>query len=94
VGAPDDDQKPLTGPEVATSLWRAVDTLGKSIDRMEKGQLSADDLAAVRVLLEQDRRTRWLWTTARTWALWVTAVVAGLTIGLDALKTVLKRLIT
>jgi hypothetical protein len=92
VAAP--DEQPLTGPEVASSLWRAVEALGNNIDRMEKGQLSADDIAALRVLLEQDRRTRWLWTTARTWALWVTAVVAGLTIGLDALKTVLKRLIT
>ena len=51
-------------------------------------------MAALRLLLEQDRRTRWLWTTASTWALWVTAVVAGMTVGLDALKTMLKRLLT
>lgn len=88
------EDRPLSGPEVAKSLWMALDSLANSVAAAEKTQFSADDIAAIKLLLEQDRRTRWLWTTARTWALWVTAVVAGFTVGLDALKAALKRLIT
>ena len=91
-----DDKQPLlvSGAEQAAAIWKGLDSLSRNVDRIERTQLSPEDLAALRLLLEQDRRTRWLWTTARTWALWVTAVVAGMTVGLDALKTVLKRLIT
>jgi hypothetical protein len=59
--------------------------------RAEK-PLTDSEMGELRSLLEQDRRTRWLWSTARTWALWVTAVVAGLTVGVDALKTIVKKL--
>ena len=90
----DDPGRPTTGPETAAALWAGLDGLTKVIDQVERNQLPPEDIAALRLLLEQDRRTRWLWTTARTWALWVTAVVAGMTVGLDALKTMLKRLLT
>lgn len=93
MSAPD-DERARSGPEQAAALWSGLDSLAKNLERVEKVQLSQAELDAIRLLLEQDRRTRWLWTTARTWALWVTAVVAGLTIGLDALKTVLKRLVS
>ena len=94
MDAPDRERSAvLTGAEQATALWRALEGITRTLDAMESRQLSEDDIAAIRVLLEQDRRTRWLWTTARTWALWIAAVAAGVTIGVDALKIVLKRLL-
>ena len=44
------------------------------------------------LLEEGDQKARWLWGTVRTWALWVAAVVAGVTVGVDALKQIVKRL--
>ena len=54
--------------------------------------MTEDEMRAIREIIEGDRRARWLWETARTWALWVTAVIAGFTVGVDALKALLKRL--
>lgn len=61
---------------------------------MDKRLLLEHEAVNVRKLLEQDARTQWLWSTARTWLLFVAAAVTGVTLGLDALKTVLKRLIS
>ena len=82
-----------TDDSVADALWRANDALAAQITALEARELSHADVTALREMLEQDRRTRWLWSTARTWALWVTAVVVGITVGFDALRTVVKRLI-
>lgn len=76
-----------------SSLEGQLSDLGEKIDTIAAAQLTAEDIASLRVIIEQDRRTRWLWSTARAWALWITAVVAGWTIGVDALKSALKRLI-
>jgi hypothetical protein len=54
--------------------------------------LTDSEMGELRNLLEQDRRARWLWSAARTWALWVTAVVTSLTIGINALNTIVKKL--
>ena len=71
----------------------ANNALAEKIEALEDRELQELEIKALRELLEQDRRTRWVWATARTWALWVAAVGAGLTVGYDALKTVAKRLI-
>ena len=70
-----------------------IASISERVDKIAATQLTAEDVQALRVIIEQDKRTRWLWSTARAWALWVSAVVAGATIGMDALKTALKRLI-
>jgi hypothetical protein len=57
-----------------------------------KPELSADEIAAVRELLERDRRVTWLWSTARTWAVWIAAVVGGVTIGWDTLAKIVRSL--
>ncbi len=67
--------------------------LRDALAKMKDAQLTEEDSKALREMLEQDRRTRWLWSTARAWAVWIAAVVAGYTIGLDALKAMLKRLV-
>ena len=68
--------------------------LSREFGDMDKRLLLEHEIASVRKLLEQDARTQWLWSTARTWLLFVAAAVTGVTLGLDALKTVLKRLIS
>lgn len=55
-------------------------------------RLSAAEILAVRELLESDRRWKWVVTGLKTWALWITAIVAGATVGLEALKTAIKAL--
>ena len=76
------------------SVWKGLDFLGDQLDRIEKAQLSTKELDELRALLDADRKAKWLWASVRTWALWVTAVVAGFTIGVDALKALLKRLMS
>jgi len=76
----------------AKALWKASDYLTKTVAELEARSFSESEMDTLREMLEQDRRTRWLWSTARAWALWITAVVAGLTVGLDALKAAIKRL--
>lgn len=55
-------------------------------------QLSAPELVAVRELLEADRRWAWIATSLKTWALWIAALVAGATVGVETLKTIIKTL--
>jgi len=55
-------------------------------------QLNAAELVAVRELLEADRRWKWVAAGVKTWALWIAAVVAGSTVGLEAIKTAVKAL--
>lgn len=83
----------LSSDEIDGQMWAALADLQKSIDRIADRTLSEEDMKAIRELLEADRRTRWLWSTARAWAVWIAAVVAGYTVGLDALKSILKRLV-
>ena len=61
---------------------------------LEARLLSPLEVDKVKKLLEQDARTQWLWSTARTWLLFIAAAVTGVTLGIDALKTVLKRLLS
>lgn len=56
------------------------------------GQLNAAEIVAVRELLEGNRRWKWVVSGLKTWALWITATVAGGTVGLDAIKTAVKAL--
>lgn len=45
--------------------------------------LTDDEITYIRSVIEQDKRVRWFWSTARTWALAVTAIVAAFTVGVD-----------
>lgn len=46
----------------------------------------------LRELLEQDQRWEWLRSTLRAWALAIAAVVTGVTLGLDALRALARKL--
>lgn len=90
-----DDRPPrtLSADEIDDQFWKAMADLQSSVDRLQERTLDEKDVTAIRDLLEADRRTRWLWSSARAWAVWIAAVVAGYTVGLEALKSILKRLV-
>lgn len=60
--------------------------------RRERSELSDEEIAALRQMLKQDDRVLWFWSTVKTWAVWVAAVIAGVTIGWDALGRIVQLL--
>lgn len=56
------------------------------------GQLTAAEIIALRELLESDRRWKWIVSSLKTLGLWITAVAAAATVGVDALKALVKSL--
>lgn len=52
-----------------------------------------EELKELRKLMEQDARTRWFWSSVRTWVLAISATIALFTVGFDGLRTILRRLI-
>ena len=56
-------------------------------------QLSDEELIEIRSIIESDKRAKWLWATARTWAIWMTAVIGGFTVFWDAAGRVLKAMV-
>lgn len=55
--------------------------------------LSDDEVRKLRDLIEADSRVRWFWASIRTYAVWVSAVVLGLTVGWESLGKILRALI-
>lgn len=64
-----------------------------SFDEDATRPFSKKEIAEIRAMVTRDTRVQWLWSSLRIGAVWVAAVVAGVTIGFDALKLLLKRLI-
>ena len=54
--------------------------------------LTDEELIRVRTLLDQDRFVRQFWSTIRTWVIAVAAIIAGVTVGFDAIAKVVKFL--
>lgn len=54
---------------------------------------TTEELTKIRQLIEQDARTRWFWSSLRTWVLAISSVLALFTIGFDGLRTILRRLV-
>ena len=48
-----------------------------SLDNDDDRPLTADERKALRAILENDRRARWFWATARLVAGWITAAIIG-----------------
>lgn len=61
---------------------------------MEKPEpdFTDSERAQLRELLEAESRWAWVRSTLRTWGLAIATVVTGATLGLEALKTILRRL--
>jgi hypothetical protein len=81
------DDDPVTREEL-DALARMVSALELRVDAF-----SVEEIERLHKLLESDARMRWLWETIRTWALWVAAVVAALTVGLDSIRAAIRRLL-
>jgi hypothetical protein len=62
-------------------------------DDHQERRLSNEEIRNLRKLLEQDTRIKWFWSTARTWLLMISALIAFLTVGFDGIRTVLRRLV-
>lgn len=65
----------------------------EKIENIEKRLPTEVELKAFRELMEQDNRIKWFWSTARTWLLMISATVAFLTVGLDGIRSVLRKFI-
>ena len=59
----------------------------------EEPELTEDERRRLRAMLEQDERLSWLRSTLRAWALAIAAVVTGVTLGLDAIKAIARKLV-
>lgn len=55
--------------------------------------LSDEELRAIRTLLEQDKRVKWLWTSLRTYGLWISGTVLGFSLGFETLKKIVQFLV-
>ena len=90
----DDDSEDAATTHRQAVIERHVRTyLAREFGDLDKRLLTEVEAINVKRLLEQDARTQWLWSTARTWLLFIAAAVTGVTLGINALKDVLKRLI-
>ena len=79
-------------PSAAAEREFAARLLADHERQAHTNQLNAAEIIAVRELLESDRRWKWVVSGLKTWALWITATVAGATVGLEAIKSAVKAL--
>ena len=54
--------------------------------------LTKGEIAEIRRIIEIERRMRWLWATLRNIAVWIVAVITGITVGYQALIDVVRGL--
>jgi hypothetical protein len=55
-------------------------------------QLTDDELIRLRALLDQDKFVRQFWSSIRTWVIAIAAVVAGISVGFEAIAKAVKFL--
>lgn len=55
-------------------------------DKPSEPELTEAERKALRELLEADRRVKWLWASARTIALWITAAAAAGTVLIETFR--------
>jgi hypothetical protein len=78
--------------EVNRRIMERMDLLHLPPDILQRLP-TADEMKELRKLMEQDARTRWLWSSIRTWVLAISAVIALFTVGFDGIRTILRRLV-
>ena len=54
--------------------------------------LTNGEIAELRRIIESERRMRWLWASMRNLAVWVVAIITGITVGYQALIDVVRGL--
>jgi len=63
-------------------------------DDEQPAPLSRRELAAIRDLLDRDRRAAWLWSSLRVWALWIAAVLGAWVLGWESLGKLVRTLVS
>lgn len=61
-------------------------------DETDNRPFTAAERKAIRKLLEQDARAKWLWSTLRTWVGWGAATIAALYSIREHIKNVAKAI--
>lgn len=54
-------------------------------DERQEPPLSDEELKAMREMIKQDERARWVWSSIRLWSMWLAATVGGLTLTYDTI---------
>lgn len=54
--------------------------------------LTEGEIQELRKIIESERRMRWLWASARNLAVWIVAIITGITVGYQALVDVVRGL--
>lgn len=55
--------------------------------------LSDEEVTKLRDLIERRDRIKWLWASIRTWAVFITSVIAAWAVGIDTLAAIVKALL-
>jgi len=55
-------------------------------------ELTPDEVEAMRTIVEHDRRAKWLWASIRNLAVWVVAVVGGISLTYESLMAAVRHL--
>ena len=63
------------------------------LERRAYKQLTEDELTVLREMIKSEQHMRWLWSTLRNSAVWVVAIITGVTLGYNALSDTLKHLV-
>ncbi len=61
-------------------------------DEKTEPPLTDEELKALRSIIKQDDRRKWLWASIRTKSVWFTAVAGGVTLFWDLVKQYLRDL--
>ncbi len=54
--------------------------------------LTEGEIQELRKIIEEERRMKWLWASARNLAVWIVAIITGITVGYQALVDVVRGL--
>lgn len=84
-----DDKKPPP-EQVEQALIKKL--LEEHEKQAHTDRLTSVEIIALREILESNRRWKWVVSGLKTWAIWISALVAGSTVGLELLKTIVKTL--
>lgn len=55
-------------------------------------ELTESEIQELRRIIEEERRMKWLWASIRNLAVWIVAIITGITVGYQALIDVVRSL--
>lgn len=55
--------------------------------------LTEEEVTKLREMLERRERFKWLWTSIKTWAVFISSVIAAWAVGIDTLSAIVKALL-